>query len=609
MKGRIARITAAALALLLTLSFFLLPGREERELPTNSGHQKWQLEEGDSFSCPWTPALAGSNELRVYLKGLKKAREMTLTAVLTDAAGAEAAAVTQAVAELGEEDSLRLTGSFQQGTAYTLTVTAAGEGTVSLQGDTDEEGAFLPALKESGIVVSRNPVLLYFALGLALLAAAPVTGPDPERRIRRRKRTTVASLLPWGTFGLIFGVSLLVALRKPAFLVDDSWATWDEDVHSYWVLSQALVSGGGLRKCLNSVITWHPGYLPLSLGYNLGELIGLVVRTDAGFAYRCAVIMSALCYAGMCALAVKHAPRYKVSFFLAGSIPLMIFQATSMTYDTAVAGSVLLGTALLLETLAREERLSTLRAMTLLALFSLGTVAKPAYSLTLLSLLLIPAARFGGGREKWLFRICAVCLMVWCFAAMKMPGAYDDVLSGDLRFSDKNAGAQIQGMLADPLGSGLKPVRYAAENLYFLTAEWMDFWAYVDYGLPGLRDLYLILMLLAAPLCTCGESWTDRSPLTPGRRVTLGLIVALAELALIYAQYIASSPVGGAVTGMQPRYFIPLWAPALLAVMWPHGIRKRAAAAGEIMTVIVFALCLGANLENALIHLRNLPLI
>ena len=88
----------------------------------------------------------------------------------------------------------------------------------------------------------------------------------------------------------------------------------------------------------------------------------------------------------------------------------------------------------------------------------------------------------------------------------------------------------------------------------------------------------------------------------------MGLIAFFAELLLIYAQYIASSPVGGAVTGMQSRYFMPLWAPAMLALMWPHEIRKKAREAGAVMTAVVFMLVCWANVENALIHLANFPL-
>ena len=605
MKGKMARIAAGLLAVLLIAGYWLLPGREERSVPSGGGHQKYALEPGDSVSWPWKPAMEDCNELSVYLKGMKKGQGIILTGILTDSTGLEAATATQAISELGETDFLSLQGSFQVDTTYTLTIRAEGEGTISIKGEEDDDGHFQPALKETGIVISQNPVLLYFATGCILLALMPVTGSDLRRKRDRTEQSLVARFLPWGTFLLILGVGLLIDLKKPTYFTDTTWGTWDEDNHTYWVQSMGLISIGGLRNALNSVITWHPGYLPLGVGYNIGEILQQLGIRNSDLPYRCAVIVNTLCYAVMCGLAVKHAPRFKVSFLLAGSIPMMIFQATSMTYDTMVGASILLGTALVMETIEQPERLSAGRAILMTALLSMGTVTKPAYSLVLLSLLMIPKGKFSSGKEKWGFRILALLLMGWCFTAMMMPGAYEDVISGDLRFSDTGAGAQIQGMLADPIGNGLKPVRYFWDNLRFVTSDWLDFWAYQEYGLPHLGDMYLILMLLAAPLCCCGENWDTPNALIPARRISWGLIAFFAELLLIYAQYIASSPVGGAVTGMQSRYFMPLWAPALLALMWPHGIRKRARAAGDVMTAAVFALICWANVENAMIHLAN----
>ena len=605
MKGKIARIAALTLAVLLMLGYWLLPAREERSIPSGGGHGKYALADGESASWSWTPEMEGSSELSLELRSLKKAAGMTLTAVLTEENGTEAARLALPIDDMGDEDGLTLKGSFRKGARYTLTVSAAGEGTITLRGEEDEEGNFLPSLGEMGIATSRNPVLLYFAAGMLLLFLTPVTGPDTVCTPRTQRRRTMSDVLPWAAFAIIMITGLLVAVKKPTDFMNPDWGTWDEDTHSYWVGSFALISGGGLRACLNSVITWHPGYLPLGIGYNVGELLNQAGANNPELPYRCAVICSTLCYAVMAALAVKHTPKFKMTFLVAGTIPLMIFQATSMTYDTVVTGAVLLGTALVLETISQPGRMSSLRAITLVALLSMGTVAKPAYGLALLSLLLIPEAKFIGKGEKWGFRALAMLAMVWCFMAMAMPGTYEDVLGGDVRFSDTNSGAQIRGMLADPMGSGLKPVRYFFENLRFLTCDWLDFWAYASYGFPHLGEMYAVLLLLVAPLCVPGGEPEDpRDLLKAFRRLTFGAIAFLAEVTLIYAQYIASSPVGGAVTGMQPRYFMPLWAPALMLLMFPHYAREKARLAGNILTVVTLVLCAGANLENAIIHLR-----
>jgi uncharacterized membrane protein len=246
----------------------------------------------------------------------------------------------------------------------------------------------------------------------------------------------------------------------------------------------------------------------------------------------------------------------------------------------------------------------------MVSLLAFGTVAKPAYSLAVLSVFMIPYQRFGGRKQAWAFRGLAFLMMAWCFASMAMPGAYDSVIAGDSRFANTSVSGQLEDMLAHPLESGLRPARYVWEVREFLLKAGISHWAYVGNN-DQFNWIYLWLLLVAAPLCTAGEQWGTKSPLTPGRRVGLAAIAIGAELVLAYGQYLASSEVGGAggVAGMQARYFMPVWIAMALAIMWPHLIRKRIGKMGEWMTVGVFVFCLGVNLENAIIHMTRLGLL
>ena len=607
--GMAVRIVVAALALLLVMEYWLLPAVEERSIAAGSGHRKLTLEDGDSFSSPWTPVLEGSSELHIFLRGGKKAGKITITVVLTDPAGQEAASAVLPAEELANAESIRLQGKFRRGAAYSLTIRTAGEGKISLLGEEDEKGNFLLNLRETGIEISRNPVLLYFALGLVLLAVVPVNGPDGNGRRRTGKRWMTADLLPWGTFLLILAAGLLVDLRKPMFQPDGVWIGWDEEIHLSYVQDLALYFPGGLRSAANGLVTWHAGYLPLVAGYNLGGLLNLVGWRNPDLPYRCAVIVSTICYAAACAAAVKHAPRYKVSFLLAGTMPILIFQATCATYDTTVAAAVILGAALWLETLEQPGRMSGGRAAALTAVLAFGTVAKPAYSVILLILLTIPGKKFGSPREKRLFRLYTVMMLCWCAVGMLIQGPYGDVMGGDARFAGTDSAAQIRGMLSDPIGRGLLPVRFLWENLYSATVFGIDYWGYVGRGLYGLMEMYLLLILLVAPLCMCSGEKTGKSPLSPGRRLTFGLCAYLAELILVYAMYLTASPVGDYIVGMQARYFIPMWICAMLALMWPQAVRERARLAGDVLTWTVFALVCWANIWNAVIHLQEFSMI
>ena len=587
-----ARGAAAGLAVLLLLAFFFLPFVREEHYAGDGGRKKADIPTEGEISWSWTPHLERVGTLTLTLSGVKKAAGMTVHGALRGADGAVCAEASLPLADGGENFSLQ--GSFSRNQAYTLSLRAEGEGTIRVKGS-EQDGVFEPLLQESGTAETRNPALLYFAAGLALLAVIPVYGSGRGAR-KQRKGHSGENLLAWGTFLLVLSVGVILSLNKPVPDAGSDWKTWDEQDAHQFVLSGMLPGGAeSLPEWLSRVITWYPGYLPLALG---GALAGLFTA-DAAAVYRAAILMSSLFYAAAAGLAVKHAPRYKATFLAAGTLPAILFQMTSRTYDTVVTGCILLGLALALECMEREERVTPLRAMFMAGLTAFGTVAKPAYSVVLLILLMIPADRFGGGKRAWAFRAYVLVLLAWCIAALAVPGAYDSVSGGDERFAGANAAEQIAWIQAHP-GEGLsRPLLYFWERQETLMNMGIAHWAYLGNDTER-GGLYLALLLLAAPLCArSGEE--ERSLLTPGRRAALAAVALGAELILIMTQFIVSSPVGGEIEGMQARYFIPLWGALALALMAPRGIRRRISpAAGGVLTAGVFAACACVNVSYAL---------
>ncbi|MBQ9253121.1 MAG: DUF2142 domain-containing protein [Clostridia bacterium] len=602
MRARIARGIAVGLAAFLVLAYIFLPFQQESEFSNNSGRKKEEIPAAGEISWPWTPGMERVNDLRMTLSGVKKAVGMTVIATLRDAQGAEVAVVRQAIDDLGDSEGLTLSGSFTGTQTYTLALSAEGEGSIKVKGEADEEGNFYPLLWEMGRVTRRNPVLLYFALGLLLLALTPVRPQMQDVRANKGRQHPLDRWLPWGTFLLIFGIGLLLSLKKPLIDMGSVWRSWDEeDVHEVIVAAMLPGNAASLQHWLSQWITWYPGYLPLALG---GALAGLFTQ-DAGIIYRACILCSSLVYAALAALAVHHAPRYKVTFLVAGALPTILFQMTSRTYDTVVTGSILLGLALVLESVEKEDRISPLRALTMVALLAFGTVAKPAYSLMLLSLWMIPAQRWGGKKQAWIFRGYVLLVLGWCMAALVMPGAYDSIRGGDERFAGADAAGQIAWMLANPGEGLLRPLLYFWQSRSMLMTMGISHWAYLGNNTEW-NDLFLALLLLVAPLCAWGEKRRGTKLLTPGRRVGLLALAFGIELVLVYTQFIVSSPVGGQVQGMQARYFIPLWSVLAVALMAPFEWRKRiSAAAGGFLAGAAFLTCAWVNISYALYWLAS----
>ncbi len=596
MKERAMRGFALLLAAVLLAAWFFLPWKQESTVTSNNGRDKQELLPGESLSWSWTPENGDADQLRIRLSGLKKVQGLTLIAELADSSGKTAASVRQAVAEMGDADTLNLEGTFSRGTVYTLTVTAEGEGSIKLRGEETEDG-FSPEMSWSGSTTVRNAVLIYFAAGLALVALLPL--PNGRKRARGRKSGGIAALLPWGTFFLIAGVGLLIVYLKPIDVFEGVWRLWDEETHWNEVRFLILGTSDPLSYQLQRITTWTPGYLPLMLGAGIARFF----TADETILYRAATACSVLVYALLAAIAVRRAPRYKASFLAASAFPGCLFLSTGATYDTVVIGCILLGTAMVLEILDQKERMTAAQGITLFSVLAFGTAAKPAYSVALLLPLMIPAGKLGSRGRAWLLRLLALMLMAWCFAAVAMPGAYDNVREGDFRFTDADVPAQLAWLNGHPAEWILVPLCHLYQQAHFLLIEGIAHWAFLGTNLT--LDYLFCGLLLAASLIVCGELQGTGKLLKPGRRILLGGTAFLAEIILILTQYVVSSRPGGSVQGVQARYFLPVWILLALALMMPEKVRNLLRKAGPWLAAALWMGCLGVDLWYALYWLQS----
>ena len=597
MMEKIVRGIMAGLAVMLAVLYIFFPLQEVFQWESNSGRKKLELSAGEAYSWAWTPQESEVAAVGISLTGTKKAQGLTLKLSIHDEKGNEVSNAREKVSEITENnDTIRLKGPFRSGVTYTLKMEAEGEGTIKLRGLPGENSdGFEPMLTLSREKEQRNPVLLYFAAGAFLAAMTPVFRIKTQTQTAgsRGKTSAQTALLSWLTFLMIAGLGIYITVHRPMYSILEDWRAWDEDTHWELVQQMGIMYPGAFCRAANDLITWTPGYLPLTIGYNLGQIFS----SDEEVLYRTAIGASSICYAAICALAVKHAPRYRTSFLAAGTMPTILFLMTSMSYDTVVIGSILLGIALVLETLDDGKPVSPARAVVMVSLMSFGTVAKPAYSVVLLTLLMIPRQQLGGKRKAWTFRLFVILVTAWCFAAMAMPGAYEDVIKGDWRFEGASVSGQLKYIQEHPLEGGLRPIRFVIDGMEPLLTWGISHWGYLGNN-GRANEFYLWLMLIAAPLCTMGETWTRKSELSLRRRIGFAATAFGAEIIIAYGQFLASTPVGGYVQGMQPRYFIPVWIVLLMALMWPHAIRRRLGRVSEWAGLAVWAACLLINVQN-----------
>lgn len=384
-------------------------------------------------------------------------------------------------------------------------------------------------------------------------------------------------------FAILLSMGMMLVLTRPAMPL----STWDEGVHREKILLLAGLESVTWVDYLFTYTTWFFGYVP----YVLGAVIGRLLRLGDGWIFRMANMLAVLAQAAISALAVKHVPRYKLTFLTLAVLPTCVWLASSMSYDGTVVSYVLLGAALLLEELdAPNRRLTGVRAITLMAVLCLGTLAKPAYSLLILMIWLLPRTKFASGRRSAAFRAFAVLAMVMCMLSLLM-GAYDDLMAGDPRTDDTDSAGQLAYVLNNP-GAALGVLgRYILREVPALYGQAADFWC--GMGANHMVSALLLVVVALSTLCTAGEAEGGLC-LTAGRRAALAVLGFLPVLALIGSQYMVTTPPGmDAVQGMQPRYTLPVLVFPALALAAPCGMRRRwSPAAGGMATALAVGLFL-----------------
>ena len=591
----IARSAAMGFALLLILAYFLLPMVNSERYYNNSGRKKLAMEPGKAYSWAWKPENGNVTRIAMKLSGVQKAEEITLHAQILDESGAITAEAEKNAAGLRDaDDMLQFEGRFQKGQPYILILWTEGKETLQIRGEADEEtGDFFPMIQETTRTSVKNPALLYFSVGALLAGLTPVRGEVRKRRRngvkRAEKKDIWERMLPGITFLLVGGLGVFLSLRKPmpSFGIGEaSWIGYAEDVQWAQVETMSLWNPGGLSAILGNVTTWTPGYLPLAIGYNLTRIF--TANIDA--LYHGAILCQTLTYAGLSALAVAHATRYKAVFLTVSAMPAVFFLLSSAAFDGMLIGSVLLGIALILEAADQEERITPLRAITMVSLLAFGTAARPAISLALLALLIIPKERFGGTRRAWLFRSFVILTLLWCLTALLVPGSYDDTWQNYNIQGQENRFSQISHMMETLSSEWGKPWEVAWKNAEWLLISGITDWHILGYS-SDISILYAVLMLMIAPICLTGEDKEQIRPIPVGVRFTLGGIVLTAEIMLLYAERISLGTIGG-----QTWYILPLWIMLALAFMRMKGFRAKLGRVGDWFVIPIALSSLTLNI-------------
>lgn len=324
-------------------------------------------------------------------------------------------------------------------------------------------------------------------------------------------------------------------------------------------------------------------YFPGVLGMTFGRLIGTSPRFN--------ILLTKICffafYVGMIFWAIRLTPCFKTVIAFAGLLPMSLYQATGITYDSVVMALCLMITALFLK--ARAEALSKREVILLMVLAAvLGCCKGGFYLLLLCPLALIPAKSAGSGRRKW--SIFGGSLAAGVFGMLITSfGTYWSMLERIFQKTG-SAAAQAEGGFASAAAAvemvpqkevAAYGIGYVFQNtagfarLMLVTlAENIETYA---GGLVGYRMawsdslinwliIFAFLALLWLAASQNEEGTGERLQVRLPERLAIFLLFGL-EVLGFHLLMLIETPVGAeTINGVQGRYFLA-WVPlALLAV-------------------------------------------
>lgn len=288
-------------------------------------------------------------------------------------------------------------------------------------------------------------------------------------------------------------------------------------------------------------------YVPQAIGIFFGKLLGLspLVLLYLGR------LSNLFFWVGLTYQAIKITPIFKWMFCLLALIPMSIFLAASLSYDTFTNGICFLWIALCLRyALGKEERIDTRQVITILSISLAVALSKHAYVLLALLFFLIPMKKFGS-IKRYLLSLLSLLLLngltffSWFFTVVLPKHA----AVGSPAFEGKLS------QIFHPISFTLTLLKNLQWQSIPLLQQFLGVLGWLDTPLPSFLYFYLCGLLL---LVACYDH-DDGIDLNRGKKLLLALTWIATTTLMLTAIFLAwKQDSSGLITGVQGRYFIPL---------------------------------------------------
>ena len=444
--------------------------------------------------------------------------------------------------------------------------------------------------KTGAAAIAALFALVFMAGCLLAVVVPPLSGPDEIFHWQRAVQISRGQLLPVRVGQAGWGGEIDKAAHDYA-----GWAIKPLTEAIPFSISEAEAVAGQLKtRSEQEVLAAFPSsasfsplaYLPQAFGVGIARVAGadplgqIVVGRIANLA----------AYLGVIALALRLLPAGRLTFLAIAFIPMAIHLAASLSADPLNFALPALLIAWCLRLRADQQVQLTRPVKWFLAALTCALgLLKPTYLILSAVVALIPAARFGAARGKWVF-VCAcagaaaVVGLAWNATYPFVPGLYWG--------TGANPQATLLSMARGPFtafdtffGSIRTLWRYWGVDGYGRFGGSTPPSPYVLYTSPAVSWLGLYLMLALA----VSEPVQRRDLLAAAFTAALG--VAFFAVVILAFWVAFTPPAASLIAGVQGRYFYLTWllfALCLVLAAPLGGLATR-------LTVPLFVLVLGCH--------------
>jgi len=258
--------------------------------------------------------------------------------------------------------------------------------------------------------------------------------------------------------------------------------------------------------------------------------------------------------------AIKKIPFGKMILAVIGTLPIVIQQATSYSYDAVLNAGCFFLIAYFIYLIYEKEKV-TWKDMLVLGIFTLLAIPSKVLYIFILGLgILIPTEKFGGWKKKILMAVGLLFIGGGIAIFSRLPALAHMLSGGDNAYTPWNGVVKysLSDFITDPIWMvKIFGITLISQGAYFVESMIGSVigWAEIGVTLSGTIVWGFIILLLIGTL----QKETESKSVAVKAKVWIGVLSLVVCFAVMMSMLLAWTGRGDSmILGVQGRYFLPI---------------------------------------------------